>query len=88
MIIFATEKRHRNEPDILKTHKHQNLLITSPEGQRLALFIAPEKGWTHQSLCDLNANFPPQWEFCGAQAYLGEQWIGSNQLTEKEEVSL
>lgn len=79
MIHFITDVRH-NEPDILTPVKNNTLLIVSIEGQLLGRFDAPKEGWTHNSLCDLNTSFPEQWLFCGADALLGEVWIGSTEV--------
>lgn len=80
MITFITNQLTTHEPDILTECKHQNLLVMSLEGQQLALIIAPREGWSHERLCDLNACFPPQWTVCGAEAYLGQQWVGSTEV--------
>jgi 5'-deoxynucleotidase len=80
MITFITQQETTEEPDILTSNQSRSLIVTSLEGQQLALFLAPEEGWTHEKLCALNDTFPPQWHVCGAEAYLGDQWVGSTEV--------
>jgi hypothetical protein len=80
MLNFITDICHNNEPDILAPVKHKPLLIVSIDGQLLGRYEAPKEGWTHKLLCELNAIFPKEWRFCGADALLGEQWIGSTEV--------
>ncbi|MGR5178869.1 hypothetical protein [Vibrio mediterranei] len=80
MITFITDIRKDDEPDILTAVKHEALLIVSIEGQLLNRFEAPMLGWSHESLCALSDTFPKQWSVCGADALLGEQWVGSSEV--------
>jgi hypothetical protein len=79
MIKFITDICNK-EPDILTPVKNNTLLIVSVDGQLLGRYEPPKGGWSHKRLCDLNAIFPQEWLFCGADALLGEQWIGSTEV--------
>ncbi|MEZ9698822.1 hypothetical protein AB4455_12045 [Vibrio sp. 10N.261.46.E12] len=78
-IKFITD-RQGSEPDILTPNQHKKLMIISDEGQSLRTYNAPSSGWTHDTLVKLSDFFPPQWNVCGAEAWLGEQWIGSTEI--------
>ncbi len=80
MIHFITEELSSKEPNILTDVKFNALLIMSLEGQYLARFDAPTTGWTHQSLCNINMLFESAWAYCGVDAYLGNQWVGSSEV--------
>lgn len=80
MIKFITDVRNENEPDILTKVTAQQLLIVSLEGQFLASYCAPSSGWTHELLVRLSHYFPSQWNFCGADALIGEQFVGSTEI--------
>ncbi|MGR6831174.1 hypothetical protein [Aliivibrio wodanis] len=80
MITFVTDQLSPKEPDILTTVKFNSLLIMSLEGQYLARFHAPITGWTHQALCNMNTLFESAWAYCGVDAYLGNQWVGSSEV--------
>ncbi|ELA9367555.1 hypothetical protein QUN99_003445 [Vibrio parahaemolyticus] len=77
---FITNQINENEPDILTANKDEPLLIVSLEEQLLQRFDAPEMGWTHDALVTLSQQFPIQWNICGADALLGEQWVGSTEI--------
>lgn len=79
MICFITNQLN-DEKDILTPVMTRPLLILSTEGQLLARFDSPATGWTHHALCQMNIVFEPAWSFCGADAYLGEQWVGSSEV--------
>lgn len=80
MIKFITDIRSSNEPDILTPVKHEALMIVSIDGQYLGKFEAPKTGWSHERLCALSDQFPRQWATCGADALLGEQFVGSSEI--------
>jgi 5'-deoxynucleotidase len=80
MIKFITDILNSNEPDILSPAKHSVLLIISIDHQLLNRFESPVNGWTHEKLCDLNSKYGETWNFCGADAYLGGQWVGSTEV--------
>jgi hypothetical protein len=79
MLKFITD-RQANEPEILEPVKDKSLLIMSLEGQCLGIYDAPKQGWTHYKLCQLSETFPEQWLFCGADALIGDQWVGSTEI--------
>lgn len=74
------------ESTIHPSIKHERLLILSPDNQYLAAFEAPKSGWNPQQLKRHQANFPQEWDFCGANAYLGEKCIGHQSALEESEV--
>ncbi|NGZ66575.1 hypothetical protein G6Z92_06195 [Vibrio aestuarianus subsp. cardii] len=77
---FITDQINENEPDILTANKNYPLLIVSLDDQLLERFEAPETGWTHNTLVAMSKQFPIQWNICGADALLGEQWVGSTEV--------
>ena len=79
MIKFITDIQG-NEPDILTPHKHKHLLIMSIEGQYLNSYEPSEAGWTHDSLSKLVEFFPSEWNTCGADALLGDQFVGTTEI--------
>ncbi|EGR0468618.1 hypothetical protein BC355_17615 [Vibrio cholerae] len=81
MLVFITDTQsNRTEPDILADVRFKRLIIVSLEGQFLSAYNAPRQGWTHHILESLAHSFPNQWEICGADAYIGEQWVGSTEI--------
>lgn len=80
MIRFITDIQSQQEPDILTPNRFNRLLIVSLEGQLLAGYNAPMSGWTHDVLVRLSRLFPQQWEYCGADALLGDQFVGSTEI--------
>ncbi|ENN6469979.1 hypothetical protein AB9X29_003780 [Vibrio vulnificus] len=84
MLKFVIDIKSECVPGILSTNKDRDLLITSPEGQFLASYPAPEQGWNRGRLVKQAEKFPPQWQFCGAEAYLGDHWVGSMRVLRSE----
>ncbi len=80
MIKFITDIQSDSELDILTPNKDKTLLIVSIEGQLLASYTPPSLGWTHSELIRRSRDFPTEWNFCGADALLGEQWVGSTEV--------
>lgn len=80
MFTFITDVQSESEPDILAINQHKPLLIVSLEGQWLARYNPPSSGWTHRKLNSLAHSFPDQWDFCGADALLGDSWAGSTEI--------
>ncbi|AUI88858.1 hypothetical protein BS333_21020 (plasmid) [Vibrio azureus] len=80
MIRFITDIKSPQEPDILTPNRFNQLLIVSLEGQLLATYNAPMNGWTHDVLVRLSRLFPQQWGYCGADALLGDQFVGSTEI--------
>ncbi|MFA0356895.1 hypothetical protein AB4525_08250 [Vibrio breoganii] len=79
-LTFITDAVNPNEPDLLAGNQHETLLIVSLEGQLLARYEPPTSGWSHERLCDLTDSFPQQWEFCGADALIGQCFVGSTEI--------
>jgi hypothetical protein len=80
MLKFITDIQNENEPDILTKVQHETLLILSIEGQYLGSYEPPEHGWTHEKLTSMAESFPSEWNFCGADALIGDQWVGSTEI--------
>ena len=80
MIDFITDRMSHSEPDILYSVRYERLLIISLEGQLLGSYQPPVDGWTHSSLVELLKCFPEEWDICGADAVVGEQWVGSTEI--------
>lgn len=84
LVAFITDVKG-DEPEILnKDVARETLKIVSIYDKNDVFFecAAPEEGWTHEALCDLDA---PQevvhmaWAR-GADAYLGNEWVGSTEV--------
>lgn len=79
MVTFVTDCRP-GEPCIIEGHERDPLIIKSLDGEEL-LKLAPTQPWTHERLIGL-----PLQELLGktleggADAYLGEQWVGSTEV--------
>ncbi|MEZ8862550.1 hypothetical protein [Vibrio sp. 10N.247.311.51] len=80
MITFITGRLNGHEPDFLTAVKTNTLCLISMDGQLLATRDAPLSGWTHESLCQTNELAQSEWAFCGVDAYLGDQWVGSSEI--------
>ncbi|WP_305372790.1 hypothetical protein [Photobacterium leiognathi] len=79
MLKFITNIE-KGEPDILSSEAEKPLMILSLEGQLLARYEPPVNGWTHDRLTQLASEFPHQWDYCGADALLGESFVGSTEI--------
>lgn len=79
MLYFVTDCRP-GEPCIIQGHERAPLVIKTMEGEEL-LRLAPIQPWTHERLIGL-----PLQDLLGealergADAYLGEQWVGSTEV--------
>ena len=79
MLYFVTDCRP-GEPCIIQGHERAPLIVKSLLGEEL-LKLVPEQPWTHERLIAL-----PLQELLGealeggADAYLGEQWVGSTEV--------
>jgi hypothetical protein len=80
MLKFITDRLTPCEPEILEPVKDKTLLIVSLEGQCLGIYDPPNGGWTHNLLCKLSESFPEQWSYCGADALIGDQFVGSTEI--------
>ncbi|HCA3195763.1 TPA: hypothetical protein MN540_005071 [Klebsiella pneumoniae] len=74
-ITFITDQRP-GEPDILTPVKHGRLVIRDLAGDEIFARNAPETGWTHELLVEVQ----PSCCEGGANAYLNNSWIGSTEV--------
>lgn len=72
---YITDQR-AGEPDILTPVKNSRLTIRSLDGQIIHSQAAPDNGWTHLLLCEVQ----PEGMESGADAWLDEVWIGSTEV--------
>lgn len=78
MICFITDTRS-GEPEILPQLVHDTLTIRDLAGAIIGCKSAPDGGWTHDRLvaeAEAHAHITVE----GANAYLGEQWVGSTEV--------
>lgn len=78
MITFITDQRS-GEPDILSPNKSAPLRIFSLDGIELSCVAAPTGGWTHEDLLG-QARSLEHLAQNGADAYLGDAWVGSTEV--------
>jgi len=78
MITFITD-RLPNEPEILLPLKHLPLQVRTLENEPIARFDPPENGWTHDDLME-TARRIDDLTVMGADAYLGDDWVGSTEV--------
>ncbi|SEJ06718.1 5'-deoxynucleotidase [Azotobacter beijerinckii] len=79
MITFVTDRRP-GEPCIIQGHEHDPLVIKNLLGEELPK-LAPPQPWTHERLESLPLqSLMGEWLERGADAYLGEQWVGSTEV--------
>ncbi|CNI67844.1 hypothetical protein [Yersinia pekkanenii] len=75
MITYITDVRE-GESDFLPNICHLELIVKSLDGVLLMSQVAPESGWTY---CELAAIQQESFDE-GADAYLGDHWIGSTEV--------
>lgn len=78
MITFITDERMA-EPDILAPVKREVLRVTQLDGQLIKAIAAPRRGWTHEAL-ETAAEQLALKTRSGAEAYLGDAWVGSTEV--------
>jgi hypothetical protein len=78
MLKFITDVQN-DEPDILTPVKHNDLLITDLDGVQMLIIPAPEGGWSDELLWAASDRYIAK-TANGAEAYLGEQWVGSTEV--------
>lgn len=78
MITFITDCRE-GEPDILTPVMYETLLVTDLNGVELFSLPAPVGGWTTESLNSLSSQYRDLNE-SGAEAYIGDVWVGSTEV--------
>lgn len=52
-------------------------IVHGDHGQLLFMSEAPQDGWTHEKLCALEL---PLGDLLWADAYLGDEWVGSTEV--------
>ncbi|EOG8381080.1 MULTISPECIES: hypothetical protein [Pseudomonas] len=67
------------EPNIISGSEHQPLEIRSLTGSIIKQLQAPATGWSHDSLIEVAARQHELYRD-GADAYLGNEWIGSTEV--------
>lgn len=78
MITFITDVRGSHEPDVLTPVAHQALELRCLDGTVLLAVPAPGV-WTHIALVKLAEEQEALTEG-GADAYLGDCWVGSTEV--------
>lgn len=74
-MYYITEQR-AGEPDILTPVKNGKLTIRSLDGPIIHTQAAPDNGWTHLLLCEVQ----PEGMESGADAWLDNVWVGSTEV--------
>ncbi|WP_293648914.1 hypothetical protein [Pantoea septica] len=74
--MYYITNQQPGEPDMLTPLKDNKLVIKTLEGTVIYSQDAPEKGWTHELLAEVQ----PQGMEYGAEAYLDNVWIGSTEV--------
>jgi hypothetical protein len=78
MLHLVTDQRP-GEPEILSTVMHAVFEIRSLDGEVLKAVNAPSTGWTHELLVAIAVEHAAITR-CGADGYLGTQWVGSTEV--------
>lgn len=72
---YITDHR-AGEPDILTPIKNSRLTIRSLDGQIIYSQAAPDNGWTHLHLCEVQ----PEGMEASADAWLDDVRVGSTEV--------
>lgn len=78
MITFITDER-AGELVILEPVYKEDLKVVDLEGRLIEVVEAPRKGWTHQVLQSTAERLAVKTSK-GAEAYLGDSWVGSTEV--------
>lgn len=78
MLCFVTDCRP-GESDILDAVRMEPLKLADLQGRLIASHVAPAGGWTHEALQRVAAALESQCA-AGAEAYIGEQWVGGTEV--------
>jgi hypothetical protein len=78
MLKFITDVQG-DEPDILTPIKDNSLVVTDLEKNKLFVEPAPHGGWTDKLLWDVSEKSVER-TINGADAYLGDVWVGSTEV--------
>ncbi|BBP46343.1 hypothetical protein THMIRHAS_17160 [Thiosulfatimonas sediminis] len=78
MIKFVTDVRP-GEKDILTPVKHEKLKVTDLDGRLVVVVESPVEGWSDELLWRWSEMLKQVTEN-GADAYLGDVWVGSTEV--------
>lgn len=78
MIKFITDVQG-DEPDILTPVQFETLVITDLQKKELFTVPAPQDGWTDSELWTVSHHYLNE-TVNGADAYLGDEWVGSTEV--------
>lgn len=78
MITFVTDQQ-AGEPDILTPVALLELRVIDLQGAEIHREPAPDHGWTHSRLQALAVLLEHQTQ-SGADAFLGDNWVGSTEV--------
>lgn len=78
MLHFITDVLG-HEPDILPELKHEPLTFRALQGEIIRCWGAPVEGWSHDKLVAIATVHAPLTSE-GADAYLGNEWVGSTEV--------
>ncbi len=81
-IYFITDQRP-GEKDVLAGNERHPLVIRSCSDRRELIRVLPTSPWTHEQLdttgTQLRALLEAEFTHEGADAFLGQQWVGSTE---------
>lgn len=87
MISFVTDILTPGEHCLLEGIAHKEMTIRTLSGEHIATFPAPSSvGWTHAEVLRINEKVQStpvilqKLRRNGADAYVGDQWIGSTEV--------
>lgn len=78
MITFVTDTKE-GETDLLGDTRKQPLVVLALDGSLITEIGPPLNGWTHEAL-ENQANILSQKTRQGAEAFLGNTWVGSTEV--------
>ncbi len=78
MLNLVADQRP-GEPEILSAVMYAVFEIRSLNGELLKAVDAPSTGWTHELLMAISIEHEAITR-CGADGYLGGQWVGSTEV--------
>lgn len=76
-IRLVVDRWNESEPDILTAVKHQHLTVTDLDWKLIFWVPAPACGWTEKVLIDATDPIDAP---LGADAFVGQQWVGSTEV--------
>jgi hypothetical protein len=78
-ICIITDTHCETEPDIIAPVRHEDFQARSLAGDLLVARPAPADGWSYALLCEL-AQEIEHLTGEGADAHVGEVWVGSTEV--------